>query len=160
MLTLPVNLMPEPSIVLTTHTQISFKNIKSGRCIGVNHASTANGALLKQFNCDNAPNQRWRVQRRGAEHTFINVKSGRCMGVDGASVRPGANIGQYSCGSAAPNQAWVLLSDTPDLVRNLVNAKSKLCIGVDRGSTANGAQLKQFTCNLTAPNQEWRVIVR
>jgi hypothetical protein len=143
----------QPGVILT------FKNVKSGRCLGVNHASTANGALLKQFTCDNAPNQRWRVERRGIEHTFVNVKSGKCIGVDGASVKPGANLGQYNCGDAAPNQSWVLVSDTSDLVRNLRNVKSGLCIGVDRASTANGAQLKQFACNLTAPNQEWRLVL-
>lgn len=139
---------------------LTFKNIKSGRCLGVNHASTANGALLKQFRCDNAANQRWRVERRGIQHTFINVKSGKCIGVDRASVRPGANLGQYSCGNGAPNQSWILISDTPDLVRNLRNVKSELCIGVDHASTANGAQLKQFACNLTAPNQEWRLVLQ
>jgi hypothetical protein len=78
------------------------------------------------------------------------------MGVDGASTRPGANIGQYNCGKAAPNQSWVLPSDTEDLMRNMTNSKSKLCIGVDHANTANGVQLKQFACNYQAPNQECR----
>ena len=139
---------------------VKFQNSKSGRCIGVDGASTANGALLKQFTCADAANQRWEVRRSGTKHMFINAKSGKCMGVDGASVSPGANIGQYNCGNFAPNQSWVMADGDNDLRFNLVNDKSGLCIGVDGGSTANGAQLKQFGCNFTAPNQDWSVILQ
>lgn len=163
----PVSLGELPQS-LTTGQIVSFRNVKASipniitnRCIGVDGASTANGALLKIFDCDNAPNQRWRAEvRNGIEHTLVNVKSGKCMGVDGASTSPGANIGQFDCGNAAPNQTWLLVSQTNDQEWNLLNAKSGLCIGVDGGSTANGAQLKQFGCQDTAPNQEWVVIFR
>lgn len=35
-------------------------NVKSGLCVGVDRASTANGAQLKQFQCDGRINQSWR----------------------------------------------------------------------------------------------------
>ena len=145
------------SQALQAGTVLTFKNHKSNRCIGVDGASTANGALIKQFSCDNAPNQKWRVQRNGAQHTFINFKSGLCMGVDHASVSPGANIAQFNCGNNAPNQSWVLASDA-FAPWNIDNVKSGLCIGVDGASTGNGAQLKQFGCDLAAANQEWFLI--
>jgi len=138
---------------------LTFKDFKSKLCIGVDHASTANGALVKQFNCDGAPNQRWRTVRAGAIHRFKNVKSGLCIGVDGASVNPGANIGQYNCSAGLPtdnNQGWTIQKNPDEPAWNLHNAKSDRCIGVDHASTANGAQLKQFDCD-HKQNQEWEV---
>jgi hypothetical protein len=149
---------------------ITFRNEKSNRCIGVDHASKANGALVKQFNCDGSPNQKWRVVGRTS---LQNVKSGKCMGVDHGSTAPGANIGQYNCDRDTDrnltNQSWELLGLEGSMVRELVNEKSTLshgnrrfCIGVDHGSTANGAQLKQFPCDnisLNRPsNQAWQVM--
>jgi hypothetical protein len=142
----------------------SFQNIKSDRCIGVDGASTANGALLKQFSCDRAPNQSWRLLRTGLTYNFIDVKSNKCMGVDHASVNSGANLGQYTCGAGggAPNQTWILEAvggTTQNPVVVIHNVKSRGCIGVDRASKANGAQLKQFRCD-GAVNQQWRLIER
>jgi hypothetical protein len=146
---------------------ITFRNTKSDRCIGVDHASTKNGALVKQFTCDGSLNQKWRVIDRD---TLQNVKSGKCLGVDGASTRPGANIGQYNCERHHDinNQSWSLLGLQGSMVRALVNEKTTLahnnrrfCIGVDHGRTDNGAPLKQFPCdniNIHVPtNQAWQV---
>ena len=146
---------------------ITFRNTKSDRCIGVDHASTENGALVKQFKCDGKPNQQWRVLDRD---TLQNVKSGKCLGVDRASTQAGANIGQYNCerGNGINNQSWTLLGLQGSMVRALVNEKSTLahnnqrfCIGVDHASNDNGAQLKQFPCddvNIHRPtNQAWQL---
>jgi hypothetical protein len=151
---------PEPDVrSLAFLGQIYFQNDKSGRCIGVDGASTANGALVKQFGCaPGSPNQTW-TATSGNPTTLVDVKSSKCMGVDGASVNPGANIGQFNCGNRAPNQLWSIINQGgPDW--HIKNSKSGLCIGVDGASTANGAQLKQFACNEQAPNQNWAVFVR
>ena len=148
----------EQSQALAAGTVVTFKNFKSGLCMGVDHASTANGALVKQFGCDNTSNQRWSVQSSSNLNVFTNGKSGLCMGVDGASVSAGANIGQFNCGNFAPNQSWVVFQGSSSIQFNLINNKSGLCIGVDGGSTASGAQLKQFSCNFAAPNQNWGII--
>jgi len=136
--------------------QIYFKNDKSALCIGVDGASTANGALLKQFGCSpGAPNQTW-APTSGDPENLVNAKSSKCMGVDGASVSAGANIGQFDCGNRSPNQLWSIVNQGgPDW--HIKNSKSGLCIGVDGGSTAAGAQLKQFGCDEQAPNQNWSV---
>jgi hypothetical protein len=131
-------------------------NAKSGRCIGVDGASTANGALLKQFTCAGTTipnNQIWNVQSTDSL-LFLNSKSSKCMGVDGASVSSGANIGQFNCGGGATpnNQQWFALAGSQGTF--LKNSKSLLCLGVDGASTANGAQLKQFPCD-GSTNQQW-----
>jgi hypothetical protein len=43
-------------------TTIRFRNANSNLCMGVDGASTANGAQIKQFACDTRQNQRWVVQ--------------------------------------------------------------------------------------------------
>lgn len=140
----------------------SFQDVKSGRCMGVDGASTANGALIKQFTCDGSTNQNWRGASNSAgQNTLTNQKSGRCMGVSGASTAAGANIGQFTCDGSS-NQKWDLIAvggTTTTPILNFRNVKSGLCIGVDGGSTANGAQLKQFRCDGSA-NQQWRGIPR
>ncbi|HKP64030.1 MAG TPA: RICIN domain-containing protein [Polyangiales bacterium] len=130
----------------------ALKNVKSGRCIGVDGASTANGAFIKQFTCDGAANQGWTLQAV-TNNTFrlSNGKSHRCIGVDGGSHNAGANLRQFTCDSSA-NQQWLILSNANDVV--FLNRGSDLCIGVDGASTANGAQLKQFECD-ERPNQRW-----
>jgi hypothetical protein len=132
-----------------------FKNVKSGLCLGVDHASTAEGARLKQFRCDNSRNQSWRT---GTEPDspgviFANLKSNLCMGVDRASTDPDAIIGQYYCEGRQPEQKWITAGGDGDAIR-IMNYNSRLCIGVDRASTAGGAQLKQFKCD-NRPNQKW-----
>lgn len=145
----------------------SFQNLKTrgvnvnAGCVGVDGASTANGALIKQFACDGRPNQNWRITRSGILHTMTNVRSSKCMGVDRASTNPGANIAQFGC-DGRDNQQWVLEAVGGTIANPIVvlhNANSSLCIGIDRASTANGAQLKQFRCD-GAINQKWRMIER
>jgi hypothetical protein len=142
--------------LLTPIGTSTFKNRKSGLCIGVDGASTANGAFIKQFTCGNAaPNQTWILDELDfGVYSLVNQKSGRCMGVDLASVDPGADIRQFTCEGAA-NQKWSFVEATGSDVW-IVNFKSGLCIGVDGGSIENGAQLKQFPCSTPpAPNQSW-----
>ena len=131
----------------------TLKNVKSGLCLGIDHASTANGARLKQFRCDNSRNQSWRTQTgvQGIGLTFSNLKSNMCMGVDRGSKEPDANISQHYC-EGALDEAWITAGGG-DSVR-VMNYNSRLCIGVDRASKARGAQVKQFHCD-DKPNQKW-----
>jgi hypothetical protein len=139
----------------------SFQDVKSGRCIGVDGASTANGALIKQFTCDGTSNQNWNGSSAGAQNTLKNQKSARCMGVSGASKAAGANVAQFTCDGSA-NQSWLLVQvggTSTNPILNFHNVNSALCLGVDGASTANGAQLKQFSCD-GSTNQQWRGIPR
>ena len=148
------------SRTLPAGSVVTFKTKDSIHCIGVDGASTDNDARLGRFNCgDNkAPNQRWRVERRGDQIRLVNVKSGKCMGVDGASTEPGYGIGQYWCrGGRGSNQAWILRGNTPNLVKEFRNAKSDLCLGVH----SSEQMLKQYECNKTPGIiQEWRIVFR
>lgn len=155
---------------------ITFKNAKSKLCIGVEGGEMINGALLKQGQCNGAPDQKWRVEVRNPKtpniYYFRNVKSHRCMGVDSGKVTPDANIGQYDCFRGKPDivtsQEWQILPiELPlDISGDyqIINTKSTnfnknnknhmtYCIGVDHAKTTR-AQLKQFACD-SKPNQAW-----
>jgi galactose oxidase len=141
---------------------VTFTTKSSRQCIGVDRASKEIGARgrIGRFDCDNHPNQRWRVERQGDGYRFVNEnrsvneKSKKCIGVDGASTKVGADIAQFECDGKA-NQTWKLIGD-PNLVR-LQNAKSNHCLGVDQAVL----MAKQFECNKgSRVIQEWRVVVR
>lgn len=130
------------------------------RCIGVDQASTAAGALIKQFKCDRSKNQTWIANPRqpgSGFYEFQNSKDRRmCMGVDGGSTASGAKLMLFAC-DGSRNQTWFFREAGGDRVvtiRNGTSSDGNRCIGVDNGSTANGAQLMQFTCD-GKPNQSW-----
>jgi len=150
---------------------VTFKNAKSRLCIGVEGGEMHNGALLKQGRCTNAPDQKWRLDRRDPtdpDYVYLrNVKDDHlCMGVDRAQVVPGANIGVYDChfGPGVSNQKWAVVPTTPISLLRLINQKSSYhardlyCVGVDRAKTTR-AQLKQFRCD-SRTNQSWHAIDR
>jgi V8-like Glu-specific endopeptidase len=136
----------------------TFINVNSAKCIGVDHASTADDANLDQFFCDGrlqtADNQFWTLGPVGFSSLFTirNGKSGKCIGVDHASTASGARVAQYPC-DGFDNQSWQFFQASPGRF-NIVNGKSGKCIGVDRAATANGAELFQFTCD-GSMNQQW-----
>jgi Trypsin/Ricin-type beta-trefoil lectin domain len=88
-------------------------NGKSGMCLGVDGASTADGALIMQFPCASPSpvnNQAWQfVNSTGSYFQVRNGKSGKCMGVSGGSLDHGAILAQFSCSSlgSVNNQTWV-----------------------------------------------------
>jgi hypothetical protein len=151
----PIDARDSPEL-LEEGAVISFENVNSGRCIGVDGASTADGAHVKQFDCDRAANQRWQVQSAGGSSVvfnLVNVNSAKCMGVDQGSDSPGADIRQFSCDSSA-NQRWAFAGEGQ--LWALFNDGSELCVGVDGASEDNGAQLKQFECD-NRDNQIWEI---
>lgn len=134
---------------------ITFKTKSSDRCIGVDGASVEKGKQIGAFPCgdDKAPNQRWRVERRGDGFRFRNVKSKKCIGVDHASTEPNTNILQFPCDGSA-NQTWKPRGQNK-LVK-LHNAKSDLCLGIPHAEL----MAKQLACNAGLTIQEWRIIAR
>ena len=135
---------------------VTFKTKNSEQCIGVDGAQVQNDKPIGRFNCDDdkAPNQRWRVEKRGDGYRFRNVKSKKCIGVNGASTEPGAEIRQYFCDGSA-NQTWKPVGG-PNLIREFRNAKSDLCLAVPNSQV----MLKQLECNKPGIVQEWRIVVR
>ncbi|MET8980921.1 RICIN domain-containing protein [Streptomyces sp. NPDC004539] len=86
---------------------LSFQNY-SGRNLGIDGASTANGANAIIANGSGDTNQDWKVVGRD-EYTFElhNRKSGKCLGIVDASTANGAQAAQFTCNSNDVNQGWI-----------------------------------------------------
>jgi V8-like Glu-specific endopeptidase len=84
-------------------------NGKSGKCIGVDGASTANGARIAQYDCGSTTttgNQAWELEPQGEQFRLVNGKSGKCMTIDGASTAPDARLEQQPCNGADNQRFW------------------------------------------------------
>ena len=76
-----------------------LKNVASGLCLDVRHASGSAGAAIIQWTCTGAANQRWKVVSRGGVSTLASADSG--MAVTEASASDGAALTQQPYSGAA-----------------------------------------------------------
>jgi hypothetical protein len=84
-------------------------NGKSGRCIGVDGGSMANGARIAQYDCGPTGivgNQAWEMVPDGEQFRLRNGKSGKCMTVAGGSDAADARLEQHSCSGATNQRFW------------------------------------------------------
>ena len=127
---------------------------KSGKCIDVPAASTANGALLQQWSCTaNSSWQQFKLTAVGANYQLINVNSGKCIDVPDWSTVSGVQLQQYSCVSSQNNQLWKLVASGTNTFQ-IINVNSGLCISDKDASTASGAAVIQETCTANT-NKQW-----
>ncbi|MCW7541175.1 RICIN domain-containing protein [Aquabacterium sp. A7-Y] len=92
----------------------SFRNVKSGKALGVDRASTASGAELIQATADTNNNQDWKFQTHpnypSGVYSIKNRKSGLCIGISGASTASGAQAAQFRC-DGRTNQGWKVIDN-------------------------------------------------
>ncbi|MEV0453621.1 RICIN domain-containing protein [Catellatospora methionotrophica] len=127
---------------------------KSGKCIDVPGASSANGALLQQWSCTaNSPWQQFRLTAVGSNYQLVNVSSGRCVDIPGWSTASGVQLQQYGCVSSQANQQWRLVASGSNTYQ-VISVHSGLCVSLKDASTANGAQIIQESCTANT-NKQW-----
>jgi pectate lyase len=127
---------------------------KSGKCIDVPAASTANGTLLQQWGCTaNSTWQQFKLNPVGANYQLININSGRCIDVPDWSTTSGVQLQQYSCVSSQTNQLWRLTPSGTNTFQ-IININSSLCISDKDASTTNGTAIIQETCTANT-NKQW-----
>jgi VCBS repeat-containing protein len=127
---------------------------KSGKCIDVPSASTANSALLQQWGCTaNSAWQQFKLVASGSNFLIQNVNSGKCVDVPSASTTSGQQLQQYTCVGSQTNQQWRLAASGTDTYQ-IINAGNGLCISDQGASTANGAAIIQETCTANS-NKQW-----
>ena len=80
-------------------------NQKSGKCLDVASASTANGANVIQYTCGTSTNQQWQWVAIGSYFQLKARHSGKCLDVVSSGTADGTDIQQYTCGSGN-NQQW------------------------------------------------------
>lgn len=100
-----------PSINGQSGVYKQLVNGHSGLCLGVDGGSTADGANVSQYPCDNSFNQSWGFSQNPQSAGFYqikNFKSGKCLGVANGSVDNDGDIRQYNCVTqASGTQNWV-----------------------------------------------------
>lgn len=85
---------------------------RSGQCVDVYGASTADDAAIIQWPCHGGTNQRWRlvpVSVSGVDKTFnlVSVGSGKCVAPSGGSSASDTDLVQLPC-SAGNGRVWRL----------------------------------------------------
>ncbi|GAA1564343.1 hypothetical protein GCM10009827_102420 [Dactylosporangium maewongense] len=127
---------------------------KSGMCVDVPSASTANGALLQQWGCTSgAAWQQFRLTAAGSDYQLVNVSSGKCVDVPGWSTASGVQLQQYTCVASQANQQWRLVASGTGTFQ-IINVNSGLCVSDKDASTASGAAVIQETCTANS-NKQW-----
>ncbi|WP_433089996.1 RICIN domain-containing protein [Dactylosporangium sp. CA-052675] len=117
---------------------------QSGRCLDVDAASTANGAKVQLWDCNNQVNQGWALTGAGQ----LKVYGGKCLDAFGNGTANGTTVDIWDCDNQA-NQQWTLGAD--GTVRGV---QSGLCLDAYDNGTANGTTLVLWACNSQA-NQRW-----
>ena len=127
---------------------------KSGKCIDVPGASSANGALLQQWGCTDGANwQQFKLVAAGSNYLLQNIGSSKCIDVPGGSSTSGVQLQQWGCASAQTNQQWRLAASGTNTFQ-IINVGSGLCISDKDASTASGAAIIQETCTANS-NKQW-----
>jgi hypothetical protein len=141
------------SIPVTSGGTYSIIAKHSGKGLDVTAASTANGALIQQYNYVGANNQLFVItQVDGIYASIVNVNSGKGLDVVGGSTANNALIQQWGYNSQA-NQQFSFVS-TGDGYYQIVNRNSGKCLDVKDLSTANNAVVQQYNCG-SGTNQRW-----
>ncbi|HEX3762058.1 MAG TPA: ricin-type beta-trefoil lectin domain protein [Kofleriaceae bacterium] len=117
----------------------------AGKCVDVAGASTANGAAVQIFDCNNTSAQRWTVAADGSIRAL-----GKCMDIVSAGTANGTQVQLFDCNSTGA-QTWL-----PTAAHDLVNPASGRCLDATGPSSANGTRLQIWDCT-GGSNQKWTV---
>jgi hypothetical protein len=133
----------------------SLRPRHSGRCLDVVSQSTADGANLVQYGCNNGGNQHWQVLDLGTGyHQLVARHSNRCLTVPSGSTADGVQVQQFACQPGRTDQQWQLV-DAGSGYHRLVARHSGKCLDVAGHSTADSTRVIQYACG-TGTNQQWQ----
>lgn len=144
------------SAITVTDGVFEIRNVNSGKCAGVEGASTSSGAKVVQLTCSGGASQRWQFTRLSTGAYRIKaVHSGRCLNVTGNSSRNGQEIEQLTC-SDSGSQRWVLTDSSGAFLfkPQTPGANNKKCMDVNKSLTTSGASILQWDCH-GGDNQRW-----
>jgi hypothetical protein len=148
-------LEPLPCPPGTTCTQYyKLRPRHTGKCIEVQGAGTAAGAVLVQAPCrGNAHHQDVSLRAVPYGYNLVLRHSGQCVDVAGGWVGNGVAVGQWPClGGAQTNQAFTF-TQSPRYDGTNVAFHSGKCLEVQGASMAAGAPVVQAPCVYDKPSQ-------
>ncbi|MFC8454243.1 RICIN domain-containing protein [Kitasatospora sp. NPDC057223] len=152
---LGLNAAPAGAAALPAAGTYQLAVTKSGKCIDVPAASTANGALLQQWGCtaDSDWQQFTLTPVSSGRYQLVNVHSKKCIDVPAASTTSGTQLQQWGCVSSQSNQLWTLTPSGSGTYQ-IINVGNGLCISDQNASTTNGTAVIQETCTANS-NKQW-----
>jgi chitinase len=133
----------------------------TGNCVDTEHASTADGAKIQEWDCNGTGAQSFTAEDMGGGYYRLkNTHSGKCLNIYGGPIdadhaqsgnQNGTKIQQYTC-TSGDNNYWQFVASN-----GYYAIKSKLhsgdgairCMDVRGGSgaTTNGTQIELWSCN-------------
>ncbi|HEV2633887.1 MAG TPA: ricin-type beta-trefoil lectin domain protein [Actinocrinis sp.] len=114
----------------------------AGQCLDVNGGSSANGAAVQIWGCNNTTAQQWTTNSAGSLTAL-----GKCLDATALGTANGTKVELWDCNGGA-NQQWQPYNGG---YRNPVSGR---CLDDPGLSTTNGTQLELWDCNGGA-NQQW-----
>ena len=133
----------------------SLRPRHSGRCLDVISQSTADGANIAQYGCNNGANQQWQPLDLGTGyHQLVARHSNRCLTVPSGSTADNVQVQQFACQAGRTDQQWQLV-DAGSGYHRLVARHSGKCLDVAGHSTADGTRVIQYACG-SGTNQQWQ----
>jgi len=117
-------------------------------CLDVEGPSSADGAILQQWNCDTptAVQQTWSLV--AADGVWFNVVShlpGKCMAPQGGATADGTKLTQGPCDQTAVNQQFRLQSSGSSW--RLISRPSGKCVDVPSNGNGWGTDLQLLGCS-------------
>ncbi|GGZ11708.1 family 43 glycosylhydrolase [Streptomyces poonensis] len=140
----------EPSTASTTYTVV---NRNSGKCLDVENGATADGTNVRQWACNGANPQRWRLEDLGDDtHRLVNVATGKVLDTADCSAADGADLRQWSWLNNTCQRFRFVATDS-GYVRIVNQATGKVADVADCG-TADGTDVRQWSW-LNNACQQW-----
>jgi hypothetical protein len=132
---------------ITSGAVYTLKALNSGLCVDVTGASTADGALVEQWNCNGGTNQQWKFVDTGSGVFEVrSVKSNKCLHVAGDGTVSGAAIDQFTC-SGKSSQHWTLTGVGTNQYTLRPKSNTAECLDVYAASTVAGGKIDEWSCN-------------
>ncbi|MEO3862627.1 PQQ-dependent sugar dehydrogenase [Acrocarpospora sp. B8E8] len=122
----------------------ALRGVASGRCLDVNGASQANGALAQIWDCNGQSNQRW----TSTSTSELRVYGNKCLDVSGGGSADGSAVIIWDC-NGQNNQKWRFNADG-----SITAVGAGKCLDVSGAGTANGTKAHIWTCG-GQNNQKW-----
>ncbi|MFE2108377.1 RICIN domain-containing protein [Kitasatospora sp. NPDC059463] len=128
-----------------------YANAVQGKCLDIRGGSTAEGALLQEFSCKNASNQRFWSDDSAVGGTEIRVQSS-FLCLEPTTPNTYSTIIQRQC-SGAGNQRWELVPAGVNAVA-LKNKASGLCLQDWLSGDGSRRDVIMWTCD-NSSYQAW-----
>jgi hypothetical protein len=143
-----------PDFTTTANSSFQIVNVASGKVLGVNAASTADGAAAVQWTANGSPDQAWQFTTlTNGNLSIVDRNSGKSLGVHQASKTSGAQAVQWTT-NTSPDQQWTLVQIGTSW--QIKNVNSGLVLSV-QGSTSDGTNIVQAAAG-TGSDQLWRLV--